>query len=65
VDPASLSQIINGKRSLTARMKMKLGISLGLSPTEIEALPATAEEALKRSAAQTKTFSNCHWMNLR
>jgi uncharacterized protein (TIGR02147 family) len=41
VEPSSLSQIINGKRPLTHKMKLRLGASLGLSVHDLERIPTT------------------------
>jgi transcriptional regulator with XRE-family HTH domain len=36
VEPSALSQIINGKRPLTQKMKLRLGAALGMSATELK-----------------------------
>ena len=39
VEPSSLSQIINGKRPITKKMKLRLGTGLGFTVQEIESIP--------------------------
>lgn len=41
VEPSALSQIINGKRPLTEKMKLRLGSALGLSLHHLKKLPTT------------------------
>jgi transcriptional regulator with XRE-family HTH domain len=41
VEPSALSQIINGKRPLTEKMKLRLGMALGLSTKQIEKIPTS------------------------
>lgn len=40
VEPSSLSQMINGKRPITAKMKLRLGAALGLNTEQIRRLPS-------------------------
>jgi transcriptional regulator with XRE-family HTH domain len=44
VEPSALSQIINGKRPLTQKMRLRLGTALGLSLHEIKEIPITKDE---------------------
>jgi plasmid maintenance system antidote protein VapI len=44
VEPSALSQIINGKRPLTEKMKLRLGSALGYSIHELEKLPLDDRE---------------------
>jgi transcriptional regulator with XRE-family HTH domain len=44
VEPSSLSQIINGKRPLSKKMKLRLGSGLGLTVKEIERVPTADSE---------------------
>lgn len=46
IQPSPLSAILNGKRPITAEMKMRLGPALGLSPKEISKI-RTQREAKK------------------
>ncbi|UXR64806.1 TIGR02147 family protein [Bdellovibrio bacteriovorus] len=43
VEPSALSQMINGKRPITEKMKMRLGSALGLTTDQLRRLPASAE----------------------
>lgn len=45
VEPSALSQIINGKRPLTQKMRLRLGTALGLSLHEIDEFPITKKES--------------------
>lgn len=44
VEPSSLSQMINGKRTITNKMKLRLGSALGLSVEQINRIPVSTEE---------------------
>ena len=41
VEPSALSQMLNGKRPITEKMKFRLGSALGLSVTHLTNLPAS------------------------
>jgi len=45
VEPSALSQIINGKRSITEKMKLRLGSALGLSLHQLEKIPVSHNES--------------------
>lgn len=45
VEPSALSQMINGKRPITEKMKLRLGSALGLSTDQLHRLPTTEEAA--------------------
>lgn len=49
VEPSALSQMINGKRPITEKMKFRLGSALGLSVTQLANLPATKPNAIEAS----------------
>ncbi|WII71221.1 TIGR02147 family protein [Bdellovibrio sp. 22V] len=44
VEPSALSQMINGKRPITEKMKLRLGSALGLSVEQIRRLPVSEQE---------------------
>lgn len=54
VEPSALSQIINGKRPLTEKMKIRLGSALGLSMQELEKIPRDGSE--KRGKAIARSY---------
>lgn len=43
IEPSALSQIINGKRPITEKMKLRLGTALGLSLHQLEKIPASRQ----------------------
>lgn len=43
IEPSALSQMINGKRPITEKMKLRLGAALGLSTDQIRKLPASED----------------------
>jgi len=49
VEPSSLSQMINGKRTITNKMKLRLGSALGLSVDQISRIPVSAEDMTAKS----------------
>lgn len=55
IEPSALSQIINGKRPLTSKMKLRLGSALGLSIHEINKIPLRREET---EEARTWTYQH-------
>lgn len=53
VEPSALSQIINGKRTLTEKMKIRLGSALGLSMQELEKIPRDGSHRRGRAIARS------------
>lgn len=43
VEPSALSQMINGKRTITEKMKLRLGLGMGLNREQIRKLPTSDE----------------------
>lgn len=58
VEPSALSQMINGKRTITEKMKLRLGLGMGLSKEQIRKLP-TSDEPL-----DTQTILNFQQITL-
>jgi uncharacterized protein (TIGR02147 family) len=54
VEPSALSQIINGKRPLTEKMKIRLGSALGLCIRELEKIPR--DQSQKRGRAIARSY---------
>lgn len=54
VEPSALSQIINGKRPLTEKMKIRLGSALGMSMHALEKLPL--DDRQKRGKAIPRSY---------
>lgn len=54
VEPSALSQMINGKRPITEKMKMRLGMALGLSTDQLRHLPTTPETAPENTHAKAR-----------
>jgi plasmid maintenance system antidote protein VapI/predicted transcriptional regulator len=49
IEPSALSQIINNKRPVTAKMKLRLGTALGLSMDEIDRVPLNENESPQKA----------------
>ena len=53
LDPATLSQLVRGKRRMTARTIRRIGAARGLAPEEIEAYVGFSEKKQPRGALRT------------
>lgn len=52
VEPSALSQMINGKRPITEKMKLRLGSALGLSVEQLKRLPTSEDIDAVRAAPE-------------
>ncbi|WP_413287705.1 TIGR02147 family protein [Bdellovibrio sp. HCB337] len=52
VEPSALSQMINGKRPITEKMKLRLGSALGLSVEQLHKLPTSEDMTAVRAAPE-------------
>jgi plasmid maintenance system antidote protein VapI/DNA-binding Lrp family transcriptional regulator len=51
IEPSALSQIINNKRPVTAKMKLRLGTALGLTLVQLEQVPINENDIVKKKPA--------------
>lgn len=54
IEPSALSQMINGKRPITEKMKLRLGAALGLSTDQVRKLPASENASLENTPSQAR-----------
>lgn len=52
VEPSALSQMLNGKRPITDKMKLRLGSALGLSVEKIHKMPSSEDLTSLRAAPE-------------